>query len=77
MEHESQYCIISDRCPSNKPIKSRNWFKEKGNKTRITELQKTGLPHTVKIFRKVLEIKENLLLLDLNNINPLLKQCII
>ena len=58
------------------PIKLRNWLKEIGIETQITELQKTVLVHTVRILRKVLEISGNLFLLDLKNINALLKQCV-
>ena len=47
------------------PIKLRNCLKEKA-----------VLLHTAQILRKVLEIYENLLLLDLKNTNPLLKQCV-
>ena len=36
----------------------------------------TILLHTARILRKVLEIYGNLLLLELKNINPLLKQCV-
>ena len=38
------------------PIKLRNWLKEIGIETQITELQKTVLLHTARILRKVLEI---------------------
>ena len=37
------------------PIKLRNWLKQIGIETQITESQKTVLPHTARI-RKVLEI---------------------
>ena len=55
--------------------KLRKWLKELGIETQTTELQKTVLLHTAQILQKVLEIYRNLLLLDLKNINPLLKQC--
>ena len=38
------------------PIKLRNWLKEIGIETQITELEKTVLLHTARILRKVLEI---------------------
>ena len=38
------------------PIKSRNWSKERGIETQITELQKTVLLHTAQILLKVLEV---------------------
>ena len=38
------------------PIKLKNWLKEIGIETQITELQKTVLLHTARILRKVLEI---------------------
>ena len=37
-------------------IKLRNWLKEIGIKTQITELQKTVLLHTARILQKVLEV---------------------
>ena len=55
--------------------KLRKWLKELGIETQTTELQKTILIHIAQILQKVLEIYRNLLLLDLQNINPLLKQC--
>ena len=42
--------------PGTTPIKLRNWLKEIGIETQITELQKTVLLHTARILRKVLEI---------------------
>ena len=58
------------------PIKLRNWLKKIGIETQITELQKTALLHTARILRKILEVQGNLFLLDLKNINPLLKKCV-
>ena len=54
----------------------RNWSKEIGIETQITELQKTALLNTARILRRVLEVHGNLVLLDLKNINSLLKQCL-
>ena len=51
------------------PIKLRNWLKEIGIETQITELQKTVLLNTARILQKVLEIYGNLLLPDLKNMN--------
>ena len=41
--------------PGKKRIKLRNWLKEIGMETQITELQRTVL-HTARILRKVLEV---------------------
>ena len=38
------------------PIKLRNWSKEIGIQTQITELQKTALLNTARILRRVLEV---------------------
>ena len=56
MKHESQHHTTGDKCPRNNTIKSRNWFKETGIETKITEFQKTVLPLTAQILQKVLEI---------------------
>ena len=58
------------------PIKLRNCLKEIGIETQITDLQETVFPHTTQILQKVLKVQGSLLLLDLENINPLLKQCV-
>ena len=59
------------------PIKLRNWLQEIVIETQITELQKTALLQTHRILQKVLEVQGNLLLMDLKNINPLLKKCVL
>ena len=41
-------------------IRLRNWLKEIGTETQITELQKTELLNTPQILRKVLEILRKL-----------------
>ena len=58
------------------PIKLRNCLKEIGIETQITDLQETVFLHTTQILQKVLKVQGSLLLLDLENINPLLKQCV-
>ena len=57
------------------PIKLRNCLKEIGIETQI-DLQETVFLHTTQILQKVLKVQGSLLLLDLENINPLLKQCV-
>ena len=42
--------------PGTTPIKLRNWLKEIFIETQINELQKTVLPHTARILRKVLDV---------------------
>ena len=42
--------------PGTITIKLRNWLREIGIKTQITEVQKTVLLHTVQILPKVLEV---------------------
>ena len=42
--------------PGTTPIKLRNWLKEIFIETQIKELQKTVLPHTARILRKVLDV---------------------
>ena len=42
--------------PGTTPIKLRNWLKEIFIETKINELQKTVLPHTARILRKVLDV---------------------
>ena len=42
--------------PGTTPIKLRNLLKEIFIETQINELQKTVLPHTARILRKVLDV---------------------
>ena len=72
-EHESQGYTTGDRCIGITPIKLRNCLKEIGIETQIIDLRKTVFLHTTRILQKV---QGSLLLLDLENINPLLKQCV-
>ena len=75
MEHESLLQVIG--ALETAPTKLRNWLKQIGIETQTNELQKTVLLHLAQILQwKFLELYGNLLLLDLKNIYPLLKQCV-
>ena len=56
MEHESKVIPPVKGALGTTHMKLRNWLKKIGIETEITELQKTVLLHTARIFQKVLEI---------------------